>query len=254
MSPWLRRGWLFGFLDRGFIGIYFLNYQKPDYHPDLWYALNHPFYLVAYISGYIGSVFCVAYIGSDFVFREGLLASIIGIVGIFVWFVGVIFWYYKSKDDRDFFRMGLPWFAIGNYALLTAFVIGISRVGFSKGQGLTSRYVTNSILFWVALAAMGNILWLKYYRSQGLKPISSKFRLRLKTCLILLSFVLLLRPGYVSLANWRLQHEIRDTARVALLNGDYENPMVSKVVPEFMQLPPTLDFLKRHRLSFFQHD
>ncbi|MGO8877954.1 MAG: hypothetical protein ACLQMS_00390 [Desulfomonilaceae bacterium] len=74
-----------------------------------------------------------------------------------------IFWYYKSKDDRDFFKMGLPWFAIGSYALFTAFTIGISRVGFSKGQGLSSRYVTNSILFWVALAAIGNIVWLKYY-------------------------------------------------------------------------------------------
>ena len=87
-------GRLFGFLDRGFIGIYFWNYQKPDYHPDLWYALLHPFHLVAYISGYIGSVFCVAYMGSDFDFREGLLGSIIGIVGIFAWLAGIIFWYY----------------------------------------------------------------------------------------------------------------------------------------------------------------
>ena len=98
-------GRLFGFLDRGFIGIYFWNYQKPDYHPDLWYALRHPFHLVAYIS----------------------------------------------------------------------------------------------------------------------------------------------------VANWRFQHEIRDTVRVALLNWDLNNPVVSQIVPEFIQLPLTLDFLKRYHLSFFQN-
>jgi hypothetical protein len=236
------------------IGIYFWNYQKPDYHPDLWYALRHPLHLVAYISGYIGSVFCVAYIGSDFVFREGLLGSIIGIAGISAWLLGTVFWYYKSKGEKDLFRRGLPWFAIGNYALLTAFIIGMSRVGFSKGQGLTSRYVTNSILFWVALAALGNIVRLKYYCSQNLKPISSKFRLRLKTCLILLSFALLLRSGHVSLANWRAEYQIRETAKTALINGDLNNPVVSQIVPEYVELPPTLDFLKRNRLSPFQND
>ncbi len=146
--------------------------------------------------------------------------------------------------------MGLPWFAIGSYALLTAFIIGISRVGFSKGQGLTSRYVTNSILFWIALAAIGNIVRLKYYCSQSLKPISSKFCLRLKTCLILLAFALLIRSGYVSLANWRLEHEIRDTARVALLKGDYKGTMTSQVVPNYVRIPQDIEFLGNYNLSF----
>ena len=147
--------------------------------------------------------------------------------------------------------MGLPWFAIGSYALLTAFIIGISRVGFSKGQGLTSRYVTNSILFWVALAAIGNIVRLKYCYPQRLEPISSTFRLRLKTCLVLLSFALLIRSGYVSLPSWRLDHQIRVTAKTALINGDYGNPMVSKAVPDRVEIHEAIDFLTRKGLSLF---
>jgi len=59
--------------------------------------------------------------------------------------------------------------------------------------------------------------------------------------------------AYISVANWRFQHEIRDTVRVALLNWDLNNPVVSQIVPEFIQLPLTLDFLKRYHLSFFQN-
>ncbi len=234
------------------LAFYLWTYSRPDYHPALLLSLRGLFNLVLYVSAYVGSVFVTPYIDDDFFFKEALMASLIGGLGIVTWITAMGIWGYKAKNDRDYFWRGLPWFAIGNYALMTAFMIGISRVGFSKGQSLSSRYVTNSILFWIALAALINLLSIGMINVRNLKLDSAKFRSRLKVGVVLVLSLLLIRAGFQSLANWRSQFEIRETVKTALINGDYENPMVSKVVPDFLKIPQTIEFLRKEHLSLFR--
>lgn len=125
-------------------GLYFHGYQKPDYHPPMGMALLYPFVYIAYVLKYLGMP--VLNLGP----RLPLIAGAVGLLGFIM---GL--WRLLRKHAEDVSALA-PYTALGLYALASAAITGVARVGFGSGQATSSRYTTVASLLWFANIAF---LW-----------------------------------------------------------------------------------------------
>lgn len=219
---------------------YFWSYKKPSYHPELCHALYHPLEMVFYLCDYVGSVFAC---------HHAKLSSIIGGLGVLCWTFIIMRFAGKTRITSNLARQCLPWFTIGNYALLAGFITGVARLGFGIEQSLSSRYITVSILFWVSLAAIINILTLNNGGIGLRKTLFNCGYSYAKTLAIFVLAFILLISGFLSIPEWKAKHEILETAQNALLLG--RNDQIGKLYPDVDHVLKMNQFLRKEHLSFY---
>ncbi len=132
---------------------YLYDYRTPSYHPSPLLALEQPIQYVTYVLAYLGvpltngSVECVL---RNVSCREtGISSALVGSAGLIVFLALLL----ALRQHIQWVRM-MPYISLASFAILSALLTGIGRVGFGFEQAITSRYTTISSLFWIALAAL----------------------------------------------------------------------------------------------------
>jgi hypothetical protein len=122
---------------------YFAAYQKPLPHPAL-FGVDWLTYL-SYVLMFTGAP--VAAVDPE-------LARLAGLLGI-VALVAAIGWLWRRVPAPR--SLVVPWGLLALYALGSAAVTAMARAGFGATQGLSSRYTTIAMLFWVSLVVLGGV-------------------------------------------------------------------------------------------------
>jgi hypothetical protein len=118
--------------------LYYTNYSNPPGSVSKTLFLKEPVQFVEYIGLYFGRP--LSYIPP--------LTAILGalLVGLFV-ALGI----YLFVKHKDRFKQGLPWLALGLYALGGGLITAISRLGYGINQAMSSRYTTISLLLLISV-------------------------------------------------------------------------------------------------------
>lgn len=127
--------------------IYFWGYQKPAYLPAFAPSVSpveYTFFILEFLGGGL------AYSFKD---QAALAAGIFGASQLALYLVAVVFALRRFRD-RAFLAKVAPWFALGLYALGSAFLAALGRVGFGANYALASRYVPFSLYLTVAVIAL----------------------------------------------------------------------------------------------------
>lgn len=140
--PWLS-AWIIIALVT--IGTYFVSYAKPTKHlpPATSHRLGDYF---LYFAAFLGAPLS----------RSGPAESLVGpvLLGtllLIVYASAIAYALYCRTDDR---KTLAPWFALGAFALLSACMAAIGRIGFGLTEALASRSTTFGLLLPVAVIAM----------------------------------------------------------------------------------------------------
>jgi hypothetical protein len=122
------------------IGLYFYDYRKPTWHPSLAAShrfLDYIFYLLSFLGSALGRHANTASLTSAI----AVGAMLVVIFALSVAAVG-------RRWNHDLLRAtAAPWLAIAGFAVLSACMACITRIGFGPTQALASRYTTFSLLF-----------------------------------------------------------------------------------------------------------
>lgn len=118
---------------------YLRGYHPPEHHPPVKFALYHPHLTVAYI---------LVYLGMSLESGGPAVAAALGLAGV-VAFARLAWTTWRTQVDRR----GEITFAAGlaGYAIASATITAVGRVGFTINQATSNRYVTISMLLWMAL-------------------------------------------------------------------------------------------------------
>ncbi len=141
--PWLC-AWIIAALAT--IGLYLLHYTKPAHHPPI-AASRHVMDYYSYIAGFLGAPLS----------RPGRAESLIipvslGTLLLIIYVAAVAYALVSRRAEvRKTFA---PWFALGGFALLSACLAAITRIGFGTTQALDSRYTSFGMLLAIAVIAI----------------------------------------------------------------------------------------------------
>jgi hypothetical protein len=126
------------------IGLYFYDYRKPTWHPPL--VASHRFLdYICYLLSFLGSA-----LGHHA--NTASLTSAIAIGAMLVVIFALSSIAVGRRWNYDMLRGGAaPWIAIAGFAVLSACMACITRIGFGPMQALSSRYTTFSLLFPISL-------------------------------------------------------------------------------------------------------
>jgi hypothetical protein len=130
---------------------YFWGYQKPAYLPAFApaaSALEYALFILEFLGG-----------GLAYAFKDSPEASaaIFGAVQLALFFAALIYSFPRLRD-RAFMSKTIPWFALGSYAIGSAVLACLGRVGYGARYALASRYVTFSIFLTIAVIALVAII------------------------------------------------------------------------------------------------
>ncbi|MGC8605372.1 MAG: hypothetical protein ACP5VS_17020, partial [Desulfomonilaceae bacterium] len=106
-----------------------------------------------------------------------------------------------------------------------------------------------SILFWISLAAIINILTLNNGSLALRKTLFNCGYSYAKTLAIFVLAFILLISGFLSIPEWKAKHEILETAQNALLSG--RNDQLGKLYPDVDHVLKMNQFLRKEHLSFY---
>ena len=157
-QKWLFLSWLVGFIAS--ITIYFSDYYKPEGSPGITPAFLHPAQTLQFFLAFLGSP-----LGSSNPTFPLAYSIFIGGVEIAIFFCLCL---YLLRHIQDYLLLNriIGWIAIGFYAVLSALITSIGRVGFGVENSLPSKYTTFSLYLIVAIIHLLPIV-LSYARSQG---------------------------------------------------------------------------------------
>ncbi len=117
--------------------IYLIEYQKPPYHPDIFFFLKHPFQAATYFFIFIGSSLARS---SNFAF----------ITGIIIFSIFITLTYYFITNHKVIAQAS-PWLSLGLFAVLFALLTTVGRVGFGIEQAHASRYTSTSVFLVISI-------------------------------------------------------------------------------------------------------
>lgn len=134
-SKWLG-AWATVFLAVGLL--YFTGYSRPAHHPpfaassDVW---DYYVYIACFLGAHLASAAREGGVALPMAIGSGLLLLYAGLVGLAL----------LARDPA--LRRGLlSWIAVGTFAIISAAMASLTRIGFGVNQGLDSRYTTFSLL------------------------------------------------------------------------------------------------------------
>jgi hypothetical protein len=126
---------------------YFWGYHKPEYLPAFAPAA----------SGIEYALFILEFLGGGLAYAmknsPEASAKIFGAVQLALFFAALIYSLARLRD-RVFMGKTIPWFALGFYAIGSAALACLGRVGYGARYALASRYVTFSIFLTIAVIAL----------------------------------------------------------------------------------------------------
>jgi hypothetical protein len=114
--------------------VYYLHYTLSANDISRHLVLEHPFSFIHYVLIYLGRPL-------SFLPKPASMVGTALLLGFLALALYMLFW------RRELFRRSLPWIILGLYALGTALVTGVARLGFGVNEALSSRYTTISSLF-----------------------------------------------------------------------------------------------------------
>jgi hypothetical protein len=122
--------------------VYYLGYVNPAGHPSKTLFLQQPLQLIEYLAIYMS--------------RPVLFDDFIGLIsiGLLVGLVAGLSFYVFRRRKTALFPSLLPWICLALYSGLAALSTALSRLGFGTQQAYSSRYVTISNLFLIALCVV----------------------------------------------------------------------------------------------------
>ncbi len=196
------------------IAFYYYGYTKPGHHPSLLFFLNHPYDFIRYV---------LAYLGAPLGFGKKDISISIGLLLIIVLCIAAIRMWRSNKEEYGL----LPWLAIASYAILSAAVTGIGRIGFGVGQALSSRYTTISTLFIISVLVIA-VFWANNY-TRSYKQLPTKWVVIITSLstLLVLSYILSFSEGKKAFAHRKAHLE---KAAACLENVDLATDECLKVL------------------------
>jgi hypothetical protein len=140
-----------------FIGSYFYRYSAPSIHSSPLNSIRHPLPVMEYMAGYLGVIF------PPWVRIRGVLAVSSGLVGLAIG-LAVTIWVLRRKPQEPLYMALL---AVMYFAVATAFITALGRIGFGLTQAFSSRYQTFNLLFWFSAVVL--LLFLANETSSSLR-------------------------------------------------------------------------------------
>ena len=130
---------------------YFWGYHKPADLPTFApaaSAIEYARFILEFLGGGL------AYSFKD---QPETSAAIFGAVQIALFFAALIYSLRRLRD-RVFMSRTIPWFALGSYAIGSAVLACLGRVGYGARYALASRYVTFSLFLTIAVIALAAVI------------------------------------------------------------------------------------------------
>ena len=204
------------------------------------YFVSHPVEYLGYIFKYLGAA----------IINYQEYALMFGMTG-----AAFFFWSFRAMTfkKRAWLSALLPFFLLGLYALASASMTGVGRVGLGSEQAMSYRYVTFSNLLWFANSVFLYIL-IKFFLADVDKRKKRRFVMVILSafCLSVLFLVgrTSYRVGYRALQSYHdslvpAQRELRRGDDVELLKRLYIDPD---------SVREGIEILKRHKLSVFREE
>jgi hypothetical protein len=131
------------------LGMYFKGYHKPESHPSLEVALQHPFDALYYFLGTVGNTLRVIHSVNVIIVVGGVLTFIFAAQMLYV------LWHIR---DKQFMRNSVVWIMLGLYSLLTSAMLMIGRAGYGVAQSLASRYTSFTLFAAVSMIFLTYII------------------------------------------------------------------------------------------------
>ena len=126
------------------VGLYFHDYRKPTWHPPL--AASHKFLdYLCYLLSFLGSA-----LGRQANTASLAPAIAVGVMLVVIFALSMI----VLVRRRNYYALrarAAPWVAVAGFAVLSACMACITRIGFGPTQALASRYTTFSLLLPISL-------------------------------------------------------------------------------------------------------
>lgn len=115
---------------------YLQGYEVPPQHTPYSFSIHHPLRFFGYLAAYIG----------NFLDPDLWPALLLGLWGLLTFTIAA--WRVVVLRDRDPVRLAL--FGVMTFAIVSALITSLGRVGFGIEQAFASRYSTGSGTFWSA--------------------------------------------------------------------------------------------------------
>jgi hypothetical protein len=132
------------------MGIYFVDYNRPEIHPSLLEGLGHPFKSFRYLLLWLGSPFANTFSNS------AIVGSIVGAAGLIVLAINatrIIF--HKQGIRQNSLTIFLsPWTSLILYALVSGIVASLGRSGLGVLQALSPQYPSMAIWFYIGILGL----------------------------------------------------------------------------------------------------
>jgi hypothetical protein len=140
------------------VAAFFWDYQKPRHLPNFAPTVSPVAYL-QYLFIFLGSALVCAGKNAPITF-----AAICGASGL-VLFAGALSHAILRRRNRELVRRTLPWFALGLYAIGSACLAALGRVGYGPAQALQSRYGPYALYLFLALIGLAAVIHAESARS-----------------------------------------------------------------------------------------
>lgn len=137
-----RLWWLWAVLACASVGVHYIGYVDPAYHPSKKLFLHQPAAFAHYLLVYIARPVVV-----DFLLSVRIAAVYLGAIVISVL-------YLLRFHSKQLTTTLLPWLCLGLYAALAAGSTAVSRLGLGVEQAYSSRYTTLSQFLLIAFFVM----------------------------------------------------------------------------------------------------
>lgn len=149
------------------IAIYFIHYVRPAHHPSI-AASSNPLDYLLYVVTFLG-----AHLSQAARTESIVVAVTSGSLLLIIYLAPMGFAFFRGTPLL--LKQVTPWLGIGGFALASAFLAALTRIGFGVNQGLDSRYTTFSLCLSVAVIGLVSIMretlrsahgpgeWFKYF-------------------------------------------------------------------------------------------
>lgn len=216
-------------------GTYLIDYHFHGGHANPLESLRHPVAVVVYLCAWVGNA--VASLGQK-------AAIYLGACGLAVFGVAFFTGFKRLYLDRRLAEMGLMGFML--YVLSGGVLTALGRINFGTGQALSPRYVTPTLLFWMALLAflLAGRRWNRSVRNSMV----------LSVCVVAIGLVMgtLVYSQGMYIAMVKQRAHIRGVAAMALHLKVRDSNAFAQILPaELHYLLEGAAYLREKKLSLF---
>ncbi len=232
-------------------GLYFNGYRQPQVHPPLDALLKAPLEYAVYVLLYLGApVLPDAHLLLVHPpLNEHPLALVPGLFGI-----AAVVWSTWRLYRRKRLLLFTPFVALALYAIWSAMIIGIGRLGYGWEQALSPRYVTTSSLLWIAVVVLlcATTQTREFAGQPGRRAAARRVAgfaaIVMVVVLSLWSSINWVRPAVTT------KHAMLVEARQAIVSGVYDDAILTRIFPDPKFVREQLDKLKRYRLWIYRDE